>query len=111
MQKEVDEEGESIIGLTESKGSQAVECYNQAELVRKELFAGPLAVANASIAKLDQRLQTLKSVKTIKSEKDLQTEHTARRGGILSQDVIGQTNELLKIMNEKWVSGSLLKQS
>jgi hypothetical protein len=66
--------------------------------VRKELFAGPLALANASIVNLDRKLQALHA---IRSEQDLQTNNTDRRSGISSREVITQTNDLLKIMNEK----------
>jgi hypothetical protein len=39
----------------------------------------------------------------IESVTDLQTKDTNRSGGILSQEIMEQSNELLKIMNEKWV--------
>lgn len=75
-----------------------MECYVQAEAMRKEILARPLTMANASVGTLEARLRVTQPIKDVT---DLQTEETARRSGILSQDPINQSNELLKILNEK----------
>ena len=43
----------------------------------------------------------LEETQAIESVADLQTQETDRRGGILSEDPITQSNELLKLLNEK----------
>jgi hypothetical protein len=55
-------------------------------------------VANNSILKLEK---TLTGSTPIRSVRDLQTKETDRMGGISTQEAMDQTNELLKIMNEK----------
>lgn len=75
-----------------------VKCYAQAEATRKEILARPLRLANASVDKLKQKLQDQRAIESVA---DLQTQETDRRGGILSEDPITQSNELLKLLNEK----------
>jgi hypothetical protein len=47
--------------------------------------------------------QKIAASSAIDSVAELQTNETNRSGGILSQEIMEQSNELLKIMNEKWV--------
>jgi hypothetical protein len=47
--------------------------------------------------------QKIAASSAIESVAELQTNDTSRSGGILSQEIMEQSNELLKIMNEKWV--------
>ena len=75
-----------------------VEYYDKAEAVRKEIFTQPLKASNASIAKLESKLAASSSIQSVS---ELQTEETGRVGGILSQEILEQSNELLDIMNEK----------
>jgi hypothetical protein len=50
--------------------------------------------------KLEQKIAASSAIDSVA---ELQTNETNRSGGILSQEIMEQSNELLKIMNEKWV--------
>jgi len=47
---------------------------------------------------LEQKIATSNAIDSVE---ELQTKETNRSGGILSQEIMEQSNELLKIMNEK----------
>lgn len=78
---------------------ELVNCYTQADMVRKEILARPLMIANASVEKVKAKLSETSAALQLR---DLQTKETKRRPGILSDEPINQSNDLLKIMNEKY---------
>lgn len=73
-------------------------CYTTAEGVRKEILAGPLNFSNASVEKMHAALQKSAALHHLS---DLQTHDTTNRGGILTNDVCEQINNLLGILNDK----------
>ncbi len=75
-----------------------VNCYGQADDLRKEILARPLMVANTSKGKLQQALKQIRAIETVD---ELQTSETNLRGGLLSDDFAEQANSLLSIMNGK----------
>lgn len=79
----------------------SVACYEQAEETRKEILARSLRIANTSVDVLQRNSAVAQAVQSVD---DLQTDETNWKAGILSHDPINQSNELLKIMNEKCVS-------
>ena len=75
-----------------------VKCYAEADELRKEILRRPLQLTNHSV---DQLVRTLQKTNAIDSVAELQTPETKSRGGILSNDVITQANDLLEILNGK----------
>jgi hypothetical protein len=69
-------------------------------MIRKEILSNPLKRANSSV---DHLVKTLDQSRAIDSVRDLQSKHTDMKGGFLTSDTAAQANELLKIMNGKWV--------
>ncbi|WVQ84030.1 hypothetical protein IAT38_006175 [Cryptococcus sp. DSM 104549] len=74
-----------------------VDCYAQADLIRKEILARPLQNANNSVEQLHRSLERFSAVEDIS---ELRTTDINRRGGILSNDIIEQANDLLEILND-----------
>jgi E3 ubiquitin-protein ligase SHPRH len=77
-----------------------VDCYAQADAIRKEILSRPLHLANLSIARIGTAMEHTQAVQRVEQ---LQSTQTKNKGGILSDDTIIQSNELLKIMNQKLV--------
>ncbi len=75
-----------------------VNCYEEADAVRKEILTRPLAFANAWVSQLQRVLQNTRAVEGVS---ELQTKVTETRGGLLSNDAIAKANSLLKILNGK----------
>ncbi len=72
--------------------------YERAEILRRELLAPSLEQAEMSIARLET---ALKKTVAIESIDEMQTAATNNQGGIRSNSTAQQTNDLLKIMNDK----------
>lgn len=99
VQKEADAESRSCCDrerfcLTDG----IVNCYTQAETVRQEILARPLRIANTSVGMVESKLAEPASTLRLN---ELQTKETKRKAGILSEEPIQQSNDLLEIMNEK----------
>ncbi|WRT65006.1 uncharacterized protein IL334_001947 [Kwoniella shivajii] len=76
---------------------EEVNCYAQADLIRKEILRRPLQTANMSVQYLQRQLEHTAAIHDVT---ELQTEETSTRGGMLSNDIITQANELLEILND-----------
>ncbi|WWC87137.1 uncharacterized protein L201_002023 [Kwoniella dendrophila CBS 6074] len=72
-------------------------CYAQADLIRKEILKLPLHSANLSIGYLQRQLNHIGALHDVS---ELQMEETDSRGGMLSNNIINQANDLLDIMND-----------
>ncbi|KAK8846763.1 hypothetical protein IAR55_005851 [Kwoniella newhampshirensis] len=77
-----------------------VECYAQADTVRKEILRIPLQSANMSVELLENSMARTSAVHEVL---ELQTKDIRFRGGVLSNDVAEQANNLLKILNDNAV--------
>ena len=75
-----------------------VNCYEQADALRKEILTRPLASANSSVLQLQKALQHLRAIEAVS---ELQSKENGIRGGLLSDDTIGQAKSLLKILDGK----------
>nr|XP_019047438.1 E3 ubiquitin-protein ligase SHPRH [Kwoniella bestiolae CBS 10118]OCF26368.1 E3 ubiquitin-protein ligase SHPRH [Kwoniella bestiolae CBS 10118] len=76
---------------------EEINCYAQADLIRKEILKQPLKGANLSVEYLQRQLGHTAAVHDVN---ELKTGATNNRGGILSNDIINQLNDLLEIMND-----------
>lgn len=74
-----------------------VAAYEAAEAIRKDILKRPLAFADRSITTLTKAFEQHPAYTCAD---DLHTTNTNRRGGLLSSDVIEQSNSLLKILND-----------
>ncbi|WVQ69001.1 uncharacterized protein L199_007213 [Kwoniella botswanensis] len=76
---------------------EEINCYAQADSIRKEILKQPLHSANLSVEYLQRQLGQKAALHDVA---ELTTEETDNRGGILSNDTINQLNDLLEIMND-----------
>ncbi|WWC59243.1 uncharacterized protein I303_101793 [Kwoniella dejecticola CBS 10117] len=74
-----------------------VDSYAQADMIRKEILKGPLHTANTSVEFLKKRLSHTSALQSVE---ELQTDETDNRGGMLTNGIITQANDLLEIMND-----------
>ncbi|WVR04446.1 hypothetical protein IAU60_001449 [Kwoniella sp. DSM 27419] len=88
---------EGDVRHVQKEQEKEVECYAQADLIRKEILKRPLHSANRSVGTLQRHLR---HTVTVRDVAELQTENTDIRTGILSNDYIEQVNNLLSIMND-----------
>ena len=78
-----------------------VQCYEKAEDIRRQLLERPLLIANSSVGSLQRSLKLSRAVDSVRQ---LQTDHTDTKSGFLSNSTVSQANDLLKILNGKWVN-------
>ncbi|WWC67711.1 uncharacterized protein I206_101623 [Kwoniella pini CBS 10737] len=74
-----------------------IDAYAQADSIRKEILKGPLQTANTSVEFLKGQLRHTSALHDVE---ELQTDETDNRGGMLSNSIITQANDLLEIMND-----------
>ncbi|WWD22075.1 hypothetical protein CI109_106564 [Kwoniella shandongensis] len=77
-----------------------VNCYAQADIVRKEILLKPLQNANKSVELLEHSMTRTAAIHDVM---ELQTEETDNHGGLLSNDIAAQANDLLEILNDNAV--------
>jgi hypothetical protein len=79
----------------------SVECYRNAEIIRRELLSASLQSTNRSISFLQSNI---KRNPAVKAAEDLQMGLSRDRAGILTSRLWREADELFKIMNGKYVS-------
>lgn len=77
-----------------------VQAYQNAENIRREILARPLKAADRIVKAMSDAIADHGAVTSLG---DLQTKDTRRKGGMLSGDLVAQTNSLLKILNDNAV--------
>jgi E3 ubiquitin-protein ligase SHPRH len=84
----------------DADGLTTADCYAQADTIRKEILSRPLRAVNLAIAEFPAEIAKTKS---IQQSRELLTKNYENRGGIMTSRTVTQVNELLKILNGKWV--------
>lgn len=77
-----------------------IQAYQNAENIRREILARPLKAAERIVKTMSDFIAEHGAVATLG---ELQTKDTRRSGGMLSEDLVAQTNSLLKILNDNAV--------
>lgn len=77
-----------------------VQAYQNAEDIRREILARPLKAADRFVKAMTDAIADHGAIAALG---ELQTKDTRRSGGMLSGDLVAQTNSLLKIMNDNAV--------
>lgn len=74
-----------------------VAAYEAAEAIRRDILKRPLKVAEGSIRTLTKAFEQHAAYTSADA---LRAAHTNRSGGLMSSDVVEQSNSLLKILND-----------
>lgn len=85
---------------TNKEEESEVQAYQNAENIRREILARPLKAAERVVQAMSDAVAHRGAITSLA---ELQTKDTRRSGGLMSGDIVAQTNSLLKILNDNGV--------